>query len=102
MGLSAERNQEDIGRMEEVLKIYEKPLAERSPWSVWMRSLECCMPMSARRGRCAQDGLLGTIRQSQRQRHGQRLLRRGTHWSLTRRRTIDWAGGRDTSSVLST
>ncbi len=30
-------------------------------WSVWMRSLWCCMPMSARRGLCGRGGLPGAI-----------------------------------------
>src|ERR1035441_1570878 len=32
------------------------------PWSVWMRSLWCCTPMSARRDPCGRDGLPGAIR----------------------------------------
>jgi len=43
---------------------------------VWMRSLWCCMPMSARRGQCGRDGLPDAIRStSGAARHGQRLLR---------------------------
>jgi hypothetical protein len=61
-GCIAELNEESIARMEDVLKICEKPLSERDPWSVWMRSLWCCTPMSACRGRCRWDGLPGVIR----------------------------------------
>ena len=51
------------------------PLGKGSQWSAWMRSLCCCTPMSARRGRCGRDGLPARFGVPA-SRHGQRLLRR--------------------------
>src|ERR1035438_3024732 len=75
----AELNEEYIARMEDVLKIYEKPLSEREPVVCVdekpvvlhadvrpprPRQEPRCAPTAAppRRGRCGRDGLPGVIR----------------------------------------
>ena len=49
----AELKEEYIARMEDVLKIYEKPLSEREPVVCVDEKPGCCLPLPARRGHAA-------------------------------------------------